>query len=224
LLTTGVGNKYNKTELNSNLKNVYSFIEITTQDEKIQQLGNMAIVSGSFIQKDAFKQAPNSFNFHKGVFNYIYYYVGESWKLASSQHSDTHGDKVANEAAIKAVIIAETQAYVDGHPEKITEYWSNKPSDEFQSQQIVPLVGQPFAKAETLTKLTNAAKTFVKKQDIKVEREDFEIRINKDLAWATYTQKAIANGAITQTIRETRILERINGDWKIVYVGEQGVK
>lgn len=224
LFTTGIGTKYTKNQLVTTLGQAYKSMEIVTQDEKIQQIGNTAIVSGSFVQKDVFKQAPNTINVHKGVFNYIYFHDGKGWKLASSHHSDIFPEKTLDEAAIKQVIESETQAYLDGHPEKITEYWSNKDSDEFQSQQIVTWIGQPFAKAATLKKLTEAAKNLVKKQDIKIERDDFEIRINKNMAWATYTQKAIANGTAAQTIRETRILERINNEWKIVFVGEQSIK
>ncbi|WP_255039755.1 nuclear transport factor 2 family protein [Lacihabitans soyangensis] len=150
--------------------------------------------------------------------------INTEWKLVGSVVTPMPTIKTDDEVAIKKVIEAETQSYLDGHPEKITDYWSRKPSDEFQSQQIVAWIGQPYAKAETLNKLNEAAKNLVKKKDIKIEREDFEIRINKDMAWATYTQKAIANGTVAQTIRETRILERIGGEWKIVYVGEQGVK
>lgn len=224
LLTNGVGRKYNSSELVSSLRNFYSSIEIITQDEKIQQLGNVSIVSGSFIQKDTYKQAPNKINVHKGVFNYIYFYDGKSWKLASSQHSDIIPEKPLDEADVKKVIEAETQAYIDGDGKKLLSYWADKKTNERTSQFLVPIIGQPYAKGESMEKLQNMVVVNLKKQDFTVERSDFEVRINKNMAWATYTQKAISNEKVIQTDRETRILERIDGEWKIVYVGEQAIK
>ena len=224
LFTTGVGNKYTKNELVPTLKQAYNSMEIVTQDEKIQQIGNTAIVSGSFVQKDVLKQVQNTINVHKGVFNYIYFHDGKGWKLASSHHSDIFPEKTLDEAAIKQVIEGETQAYLDGDGKKILSYWSDSKSNESASQYLVPILGQPYAKGESMDKLQNLVLPNLKKQAFTVEKSDFEIRTNKDMAWATYTQKGIANGKTIQTDRETRILERINGEWKIVYVGEQGVK
>ena len=224
LLTTGVGRKYNSIELVSNLKNIYGSMEIITQDEKIQQLGNVAIVSGSFVQKDTYKPAPNTINVHKGVFNYIYFYEGKSWKLASSQHSDIFPENTLDNAAIKKVIEGETQAYIDGDGKKLLSYWADKKTNESASQYLVPILGQPYAVGESMEKLQNVIVPNLKKQDIMIERDNIEIRINNNMAWATYTQKANANGKILQTDRETRILERINGEWKLVYVGEQAMK
>ena len=74
-------------------------------------------------------------------------------------------------------------------------------------------------------KIENDMVPNLKKQDKRAEQNDFEVRINKNMAWATFTQKMIANdGTVTNTNRETRILERINGDWKIVYLGQQAMK
>jgi hypothetical protein len=224
LFTTGIGTKYTKNQLVPTLKQAYNSMEIVTQDEKIQQLGNTAIVSGSFVQKDVLKQTPNIINVHKGVFNYIYFYDGKGWKLASSHHSDIFPEKNLDEAAIKQVIEAETQAYLDGDGKKLLSFWADKKSNEHASQFLVAIIGQPFAKGESMDKLRNLVLPNLKKQDFTIERSDFEVRINKNMAWATYTQKAIANGKVLQTDRETRILERINGEWKLVYVGEQGVK
>jgi hypothetical protein len=225
LYTNGVGNRYNRDELASNLRNMYATMLINTSNEKIQQLGTTAIVSGNLEQRDAFKQSPNSVRVFNGVFNYIYHFDGKAWKLASSQHSLSFPTKAEDEAAIKNVIIGETQAYIDGDGKKLLSFWAdNKKSVENNSQFLVPILGQPYAKGESMQKLLDVVVPNLKKQDVTVAREDFEIRLNKDMAWATYTQKASANGTVFKTDREARILERINGEWKIVYVGEQVVK
>jgi hypothetical protein len=224
IFITGIGTKYSKDQLVAAIKAGYATLEIATQEVAIQQSGNTAIVTGAFVQEDSYKQSPNIINIHKGLFTYVYFYERNSWKLASSHHSDVFPSPTESEAAIKKVIVDETQAYIDGDGKKLLSFWADKKNNESASQYLMPILGQPYAKGESMEKLQTVVVPNLKKQDFKVEREDFEIRINKNMAWATYTQKAIANGKTLQTDRETRILERINGDWKIVYVGEQGVK
>ncbi|MCP9769209.1 nuclear transport factor 2 family protein [Lacihabitans sp. LS3-19] len=150
--------------------------------------------------------------------------INMEWKLVGSVVTPMPSVKTDDEVAIKKVIEDETQAYLDGEGKKLLSYWADKKTNESASQSLITYLGQPYAKGESMEKLQTVVLPNLKKQDLKIEREDFEIRINKDMAWATYTQKAIANGTVAQTIRETRKLERISGEWKIVYVGEQGVK
>ncbi len=151
--------------------------------------------------------------------------INNEWKLVASEVTPMPYVKAEDEAAIKNVILGETQAYIDGDGKKLLSFWAdNKKSVENNSQFLVPIIGQPFAKGESMQKLLDVVVPNLKKQDVTVAREDFEIRINKDMAWATYTQKASANGTVFKTDREARILERISGEWKIVYVGEQAMK
>ena len=151
--------------------------------------------------------------------------INNEWKLVGSVVTPMPTIKTDDEMAIKKVIEAETQAYLDGDGKKLLNYWADKKTNESASQSLIPYLGQPYAKGESMEKLQTVVLPNLKKQYIKIEREDFEIRINKDMAWATYTQKGIdPDGKVIKTDRETRILERIGGEWKIVYVGEQGVK
>jgi hypothetical protein len=57
----------------------------------------------------------------------------------------------------------------------------------------------------------------------KVKRENINLRIFKDVAWMTFDQYGEDTGDATMDMpglsRETRILEKHNGQWKIVYVG-----
>ena len=219
------GVRYSKDQLVSNLKNLYTSMKIETQNEKIQQLGNVAIVSGDYSQKDEVKQVPGVVNTSKGSYNYIHHYDGKAWKLASSHHTNTYPDIITDDAAIRKVINDETQAYLDGDGKKQMSYWSNKKTNERGGQNLVSVLGQPYAKAGSMEKLQNDMVPKLKKQDKRAEQNDFEVRLNKNMAWATFTQKMIANdGTVSTNNRETRILERINGDWKIVYLGQQAMK
>ena len=57
----------------------------------------------------------------------------------------------------------------------------------------------------------------------RVRRENFNIRIYGDSAWVTFDQYGIDTGQPSFDMpgrsRETRILEKQNGEWKFVYVG-----
>ncbi len=122
-------------------------------------------------------------------------------------------------------LVERTASYLDGDGKKQMSYWSNKKTNERGAQNLVSGLGQPYAKAGSMEKLQNYYLANVKKQDKRAEQNDFEVRLNKNMAWATFTQKMIPNdGTATTTNRETRILERINGDWKIVYLGQQAMK
>lgn len=225
---------YVLTSLNANLtgieqiKNTYTYFmkaNSTPDKSKIEASYKSISIKGN----TAFVKHEEAFTSEKGIttkqncHRYLEK-INTEWKLVGSVVTPIPTVKTDDELAIKNVIFGETQAYLDGDAKKMQNYWSNRKTDEHNSQFLVPFIGQPYAKAESMEKLVAIILPNLKKQAVTVEHDDFEIRINKDMAWATYTQKAIANGAVTHTERETRILERIGGEWKIVYVGEQGVK
>ena len=58
---------------------------------------------------------------------------------------------------------------------------------------------------------------------LQVRRENFNIRIYGDAAWVTFDQYGVDTGDVTFDMpglsRETRILEKQDGQWKFVYVG-----
>ena len=146
--------------------------------------------------------------------------------------TDMHHTKIdyntaspADEMAIKKVIKDETDGYYEGNFDKANAQWATKLSNEYQSQYITPFVGKPYAKAETLQKLFEVAKKSSQKQEVTVDESDFETRLNGNMAWATYNQKVTKkDGTVMQNQRQTRILERSNTDWKIVFVSGQDVK
>lgn len=218
----GNGNRVGYNEL----VGYYSYNKETVRkltDVKINQVNQTAILTGKVEQEWYALNNPTKVSKYKGMFTYVYVNDGGNWKIISAQHTD-FPNKNDDETAIKKVIEAETQAYIDGDGKKLLSYWTDKKSNEHASQFLVPILGQPYAKGESMEKLQNLVLPNLKKQDFTVERSDFEVRTNHNMAWATYTQKAIANGKTLQTDRETRILERVGGEWKIVYVGEQGMK
>jgi SnoaL-like domain len=202
--------KANSTPDKSKIETIYKSIQIN---------GNAAFVK----EEEVFTDEKGIVSKHNGS-RYLEK-INNEWKLVGSVVTPMPYIKTDDEAAIKSIIIGETQAYIDGDGKKLVSFWAdNKKSVENNSQFLVPIIGQPYAKGESMQKLLDVVVPNLKKQDVSVAREDFEIRINKDMAWATYTQKASANGTVFKTDREARILERIAGEWKLVYVGEQAMK
>ena len=225
---------YVLTSLNANLtgfeqiKNTYTFFmkaNPTPDKSKIEATYHSITIKGNtaFVKHEEVFTSKKGITTKQNCHRYLEK-INTEWKLVGSVVTPMPTVKTDDEMAIKSVIMAETQAYLDGDGKKLLSYWADKKTNESASQSLIPYLGQPYAKGQSMEKLQTVVLPNLKKQDIKIERDDFEIRINKDMAWATYTQKAIANGTLAQTIRETRILERIGGEWKIVYVGEQGVK
>lgn len=54
----------------------------------------------------------------------------------------------------------------------------------------------------------------------KVENTDYQIRVFPECAWATYTEKWYnSEGEHLYDIISTRILEKIEGEWKLMYIG-----
>jgi Domain of unknown function (DUF4440) len=192
-------------------------------DVKITQVGQTASVTGKVEHEWHAINNPTKVSKYTGMFTYIYVYDGGTWKIISAQHTD-FAKKTDDEVAIKKVIESETQAYLDGDGKKLLSYWADKKTNEHASQYLIQFLGQPYAKGESMEKLQNLVIPNLKKQTFTMGKSDFEVRTNNNMAWATYTQKVVANGKTLQTDRETRILERINGEWKIVYVGEQSIK
>lgn len=189
----------------------------------IRQNGSFAyatgILSHAYVHKTTKEKRAS-----KSVITYTFVQEKGKWLFQTGHHTPAPLSVKEEEAAIKKVIEDETQAYIDGDGKKLLSFWAEKKSNEHASQFLVPIIGQPYAKGESMDKLQSIVMPNLKKQNFTVERDDFEVRINNNMAWATYTQKAAANGAVFKTDRETRILERLNGEWKIVYVGEQAMK
>ena len=131
----------------------------------------------------------------------------------------------SDETAIRKVIKDETDGFYEGNFDKANAQWATKLNNEYQNQYITSFVGKPYAKAEALQKLFEVAKKSSQKQEVTVDESDFEIRLNGNMAWATYNQKITKKDRVVmQNQRQTRILERSNADWKIVFVSGQDIK
>lgn len=55
-----------------------------------------------------------------------------------------------------------------------------------------------------------------------VRRSHINLRVSQEMAWLTFDQHGLDTGEVTMDMpglsRETRVLEKHNGEWKLVYV------
>lgn len=192
-------------------------------DVKITQVNQTASVTGKVEHEWYAISNPTKVSKYTGMFTYVYVNDGGTWKIISAQHTN-FANKEQDEAAIKKVIQDETNAYYAGNAETLLAQWADRPNTEYQNLYIKQFIGSSYAKGATMLKLQEVMRKLVKKQEATVKEDDFEIRLKGDMAWASFNQVVSQNDKVLQHQRQTRILEKINGDWKIVFVGGMDLK
>jgi hypothetical protein len=123
------------------------------------------------------------------------------------------------EEAIKSVINAETQAWIDRDPEKMKEYYIQ---DEYQTR--VNIQDSVYSVTTGWDKRSTAIDTLAKYADwigvdqFKVEKDFLVIKVMGRTAWAILreTQEMTFNGSPAMAVAIIYIvLEKEKGDWKI---------
>ena len=85
------------------------------------------------------------------------------------------------------------------------------------------MANTPYLKGETLQKAYEEFSKTHKPTGLTTVVSDYESHVSGNLAWATYTQEdKKADGSVGQKQRSLRILEKINGQWKIVMLSLTG--
>jgi len=118
--------------------------------------------------------------------------------------------------AIKKVVAAETQAYVD------------KDFDAMDAAYVIApfttnITNVPVGTVNMVNRYKNGQPPVRDQKTIDsmipltdVVRSDWDIQLRGEVAWAVFNQKLNALGSRYTSV-ETRILEKLNGVWKIVY-------
>lgn len=127
----------------------------------------------------------------------------------------THHD-VSDEEAIKQTCENESRYYHEGDGKNWNNQWAETPYSEYQAQTLNNYVKVPYAKGGMLMGIRNTVVKTLKPDGLVSKMTDFESRISGNLAWATYTQEDFKGETSVAKARQLRILEKINGSWKIV--------
>ena len=118
--------------------------------------------------------------------------------------------QTADETAIKKVCEAETRTWLDGDKKGHAACWHIQP----YSTVMVSLADGTFITA-TGTEL-NAVNDQAMGGGGSFANSNYVIRVNGNTAWTTFDQTGADTKGNKMTAKELRVLEKVNGEWKIV--------
>jgi hypothetical protein len=134
-------------------------------------------------------------------------------------------DQQSEAVAIMRVIAGESAAFWNKDYEAWAQCWVHAPYIRIMGWWarggITVVEGWESLSARIKTTLT--ANPEPNPTAAQVRRENLNLRTYQDMAWVTFDQYGLDTGELDMDMpgvsRETRILEKHNGEWKIVYVG-----
>ncbi|HAK75840.1 MAG TPA: hypothetical protein DCM71_02775 [Runella sp.] len=154
---------------------------------------------------------------------YVFQRRNGKWMFVSSQQTDIVPPVAEEEAAVRQVIDAETKAYHEANLAVWGSNWATTPYIERQDEKLRKMANTPYLKGQALQKGYEEFGKTHKPTGLNTVVSDYESHISGNLAWATYTQEdKKADGTVGQKQRSLRILEKINGQWKIVMLSLTG--
>ena len=134
-------------------------------------------------------------------------------------------DYASEQEAIFAVIDGESKAFWDKDYEAWASHWIHEPyirTMGWWPDGGVTVVAGWDSRAERMKRNFEASPEPNPTANA-FRRENVNIRIFRDVAWLTYDQYGLDTGDSLMDMpglsRETRILEKVDGEWKIAYVG-----
>jgi hypothetical protein len=194
-------------------------------DVKIKQKGSMAIVTG--ITDHTAKYPNNRVVKYHQRFTETYEYQKGKWLLASAHYSDIapkKADEEADKEKIKAVIEKETQSWLDRDAEARIACLANVPHalllvyhGNMASNKGVAYVTNEKVNVPEAIKTQTAG--MGKPDGTTFKNENYVITINGGTAFVTYDEISTNAEGKKQHFHEVRNLEKIEGFWKITYVG-----
>lgn len=186
---------------------------------RVKQSGTLGVVSGV---RDHGVEFPNGMKMNwKDNFTYTFEWKNNAWIITDIHHTKVDYRTTPNqdELAIRNVINKETEAYLKADYTTLKSCWADKPYAERQHESLNEMVKTPFLKGEALKQTHELYWKSLKPSDKKVTITDLELHSSGDVAWVSFTQEyQKADGSKDIKERGMRILEKINGEWKIVYM------
>lgn len=148
---------------------------------------------------------------------YVFQRRNGKWMFVSSQQTDIATPTSEDEAAIRQAIDAETKAYHEANFAVWGSNWATVPYIERQQESLKKLANTPYLKGQNLQKAYEVYAKTHKPTGLTSVVSDYESHLGGNVAWVAFTQEdRKADGSVAQKERALRILEKINGQWKIV--------
>lgn len=204
-------NKAQTVEVAARLKSGKHQTQIS--DLNIKQSGTLGVATG--IRNQTLSLPNGTVLTWKDAFTYVFEWKNNNWVITDLHHTKIDY-QIGEDVAIRQVIEAETKAY---HEANMTDWkagWTNNAYTERQHESLKQLANVPYLKGEALVKAHEAFGKAHKATGQSFAISDFEAHIDGNTAWATYTQETLkADGTPDAKERALRILEKVNGKWKI---------
>ena len=120
--------------------------------------------------------------------------------------------QTADETAIKTVIETETQAWHEGNTQKQVSCWSvqsySKSLISLENGQLIHITEADAKNAPPQTQGDGGSSS----------HNNYQIKVNGNMAYVNFDEVTTAKDGAKRYSREMRVLEKINGAWKIVAV------
>jgi hypothetical protein len=149
---------------------------------------------------------------------------GTAWKVIGYSIHEIPNDKEADTKAIKTLVEKETTAWHARDVEGMTACWANT---EYAMQSVYHgvmamnngVAYRPNTKKDAPERFKTIIEGRGKPDGSTFKNENYVIHVNGASAIAYFDQTTINGDGSKSLLYSTRYLERINGEWKIVYVG-----
>ncbi len=125
---------------------------------------------------------------------------------------------LSDEDQIKSVIIKETETYSAGDADGWRSCFTQSPKTAYVYRWPDGETGQIVGFEQLNAMMTESMNAEQVSNYKTLGRSDWNIKIKGDMAWVTYKEKASIDGK-EYSIEEIRVLEKINGAWKLDMIG-----
>ncbi|TAE35665.1 MAG: DUF4440 domain-containing protein [Runella slithyformis] len=199
-----------------------NIVSTETLQPIIFQSGDLAVSTGIHktvrLDKDGIERSKQV------ATTYVFQRRNGKWMFVSSQQTDIAKPTSEDEAAVRQVIDTETKAYHEANLAVWGSNWAtNVPYIERQDEKLRKMANTPYLKGQALQKVYEEYAKTHKPTGLISTVSDYESHVSGNMAWATFTQEdKKTDGSIAQKQRSLRILEKINGQWKIVMMSLTG--
>ena len=198
-----------------------NIISSETLQPIIFQSGDLAVETGIHktvrLDKDGIERSKQV------AATYVFQRRNGKWMFVSSQQTNIATPTSEDEAAVRQVIDNETKAYHEANMAVWGNNWATTPYIERQDEKLRKLANTPYLKGQALQKGYEEFGKTHKPTGLITTVSDYESHVVGNMAWATFTQEdKKSDGSVGQKQRSLRILEKINGQWKIVLLSVVG--
>ena len=189
-------------------------------DLNIKQSGTLGVATG--VRNQTLNLPNGAVLTWKDAFTYVFEWKNNTWVITDLHHTKIDY-QLGDDAAVRQVIDAETKAYHEANLAVWRTNWATTPYIERQDEKLRKMANTPYLKGEALQKAYEEFAKTHKPTGLTPVVSDYESHVAGNMAWATYTQEdKKADGSVGQKQRSLRILEKINGQWKIVMISLTG--